>query len=108
MLEWLSEACLDVAKPLPSFSGERVVTVTTSAGTFHAVAFEALHGTQRDVALLADLPMFLRMHRLVTCAKLVRALDIADFKGMPAWMERLNDRLAGWVTSYRSALIFVP
>lgn len=46
LLLWLQDQGLRVTAPVPSTHGERVETVETEAGVFHALVFHALTGTQ--------------------------------------------------------------
>lgn len=49
LLTWLADRGLPVARPLPSRERSLVESVDTAAGTFHAVAFEALDGVEREL-----------------------------------------------------------
>lgn len=49
LLEWLAERGVSVARPVRSRSGNRIETIETSLGTFHAVAFERLLGRHREL-----------------------------------------------------------
>lgn len=50
----LADKGIPVAKPIRSLSGEYVESVDTALGTFHAVAFEALHGEQFEAEDLSS------------------------------------------------------
>lgn len=49
LLLWLAAAGIPVAVPVQSLAGNRIETVETAGGTFHAVLFPALAGEQRQV-----------------------------------------------------------
>ena len=49
LLEWLAREGLAVVRPVRSHNERSVETVATDWGTFHAVVFEALEGTQLEL-----------------------------------------------------------
>ncbi len=57
LLEWLAGQGLSVTRPLRSKSGNRVETIHTEVGDFHAVAFAGLPGVHLKTDEL-DLPRF--------------------------------------------------
>lgn len=54
LLGWLAGAKVDVALPVPSRLGNRVETVGTDWGEFHAVVFAAMVGQQLEISDLDD------------------------------------------------------
>jgi Ser/Thr protein kinase RdoA (MazF antagonist) len=54
LVEWLALEGLAVVRPVRSCNGRSVETVTTDWGTFHAVVFDALEGTQFELDDLDD------------------------------------------------------
>ena len=54
LVEWLAQEGLAVARPIRSCNGRSVETVATDWGTFHAVVFDALEGTQFGLDELDD------------------------------------------------------
>jgi Ser/Thr protein kinase RdoA (MazF antagonist) len=54
LVEWLAEEGLAVARPVQSRNERFVETVATDWGTFHAVVFDALEGTQFEFDELDD------------------------------------------------------
>ena len=53
---------------------------------------------------LAHLPLFLRLHQLVSFAKLHRSLEEAGLPDAPLWMTKLRVKLTAKRESYRPAL----
>ncbi|MHB8600332.1 MAG: phosphotransferase enzyme family protein [Ktedonobacteraceae bacterium] len=54
ILQWVARRGITVTSPLPSRSGNFVETVVTDLGTFHAVVFAGMEGTQLDIEYLND------------------------------------------------------
>ena len=54
LVEWLAEEGLAVVRPVRSHNERFVETVATDWGTFHAVVFDALEGTQFELDELDD------------------------------------------------------
>jgi Ser/Thr protein kinase RdoA (MazF antagonist) len=54
LVEWLAEEGLAVARPVQSRNERFVETIATDWGTFHAVVFDALEGTQFEIDELDD------------------------------------------------------
>ena len=54
--------------------------------------------TQEDLELI---PMFLRLHNLITFAKLHRALGIHEIQGEPVWLEELRKKMSRKMQIYR-------
>lgn len=51
--------------------------------------------------LLKDLPWFMRMHDLYTCARLIRSADLPKTVESPSWMPGLVQKVQGYVERYR-------
>jgi Ser/Thr protein kinase RdoA (MazF antagonist) len=68
-------------------------------------AFVAGYREQRSVtdAELRQLPLFLRIHNLVSFAKLLRAADIEDAQTAPAWVADLQAKLLRKAELYRES-----
>jgi Ser/Thr protein kinase RdoA (MazF antagonist) len=68
-------------------------------------AFVAGYREQRSVtdAELRQLPLFLRIHNLVSFAKLLRAADIEDAQTAPAWVADLQAKLLRKAQMYRES-----
>lgn len=56
--------------------------------------------TTLSEAMLANLPLFMRLHRLFFIARLKRALDIVDRTEVPDWVVKLCDKLSATVLQY--------
>jgi Ser/Thr protein kinase RdoA (MazF antagonist) len=92
LLRWLAGAGIAVAVPVPSKRSNDVETMTTAWGTFHAVVFPAVAGTQFALDEL-DLPQFQawgavlgRLHTtLTTCP-----VEISS--ALPTWREWLEQQ----------------
>jgi Ser/Thr protein kinase RdoA (MazF antagonist) len=54
ILQWVAQRGMTVTSPLPSRNGNFVETVMTHLGTFHAVVFAGLEGSQLDIEDLDD------------------------------------------------------
>ena len=54
ILQWVAERGITVTSPLPSENGNFIETVVTDLGTFHAVVFAGLEGSQLDIEGLDD------------------------------------------------------
>ena len=57
-----------------------------------------------DEELLDHLPLFLRMAKLLTYARLVRAMDLPDHSEEPAWLGSLRMKLKNWMNVYKASL----
>jgi Ser/Thr protein kinase RdoA (MazF antagonist) len=60
--------------------------------------------TPIDKRLLPELPGFLRMHKLIMFAKLLRAVDIPDSSEYPDWLLGLRAKLMAYVNRYRTEM----
>ncbi len=90
LLHWLAGAGIAVALPVPSRRSNDVETITTAWGTFHAVVFPAVEGTQFDLDELHP-PQFRawgavlgRLHATLTSCP----AEISSAR--PTWRERLE------------------
>jgi Ser/Thr protein kinase RdoA (MazF antagonist) len=54
-----------------------------------------------DMSLLQDFPWFMRMHNLVTYAKLLRSVDIPESHDHPEWLKGLREKLMDYIENYR-------
>ena len=54
ILQWVAQRGMSVTSPFPSRNGNFVETVVTDLGTFHAVVFAGLEGSQLDIEDLDD------------------------------------------------------
>ena len=54
ILQWVARRGMTVTSPFPSRNGNFVETVATDLGTFHAVVFAGLEGSQLDIEDLDD------------------------------------------------------
>lgn len=59
--------------------------------------------TELDTTILQDLPWFMRMHKLVTFAILLRTVDIEESEGDPDWLIGLRKKLIGYIEEYRAS-----
>jgi Ser/Thr protein kinase RdoA (MazF antagonist) len=57
--------------------------------------------TTVDMTLLKELSWFMRMHNLVSYAKLLRAVDIPESQDHPEWLIGLREKLLDYIESYR-------
>jgi len=57
-----------------------------------------------DAELVSQLPLFLRMARLLTYARLVRAMDLPPCAEDPAWLQSLRLKFENWLDDYRASL----
>lgn len=62
-------------------------------------AHRALHDE-----LVSQLPLFLRMARLLTYARLVRSMDLPPRADDPAWLQALRLKLENWLNDYKVSL----
>lgn len=51
---------------------------------------------------LAHIPLFVQMHNLMTFARLLSTLDVAEGDPVPEWLEAVRQRLIDKVASYRT------
>ncbi|MGE5561173.1 MAG: phosphotransferase enzyme family protein [Chloroflexota bacterium] len=56
--------------------------------------------TALDEAMLANLPLFVRLHRLFFIGRLRRSVDIVDRTAVPEWLAKIADKLSGAVAQY--------
>ncbi len=56
--------------------------------------------TKLDDAMLAHLPVFIRLHRLFFIGRLRRAVDIAGDADLPDWLLKLGGKLRGRIDAY--------
>lgn len=70
---------------------------------------EFLKGYQRetelDASLLSELPLFQRMHNLVTFAKLLHTVDIPEMQDQPVWLANLRSKLLNKLEDYRNSFL---
>lgn len=53
---------------------------------------------------IAQIPLFLRLVRLIQFARITRALDITKDSGQPDWLSGLIDKLEDRMDAYRMAI----
>jgi len=58
-----------------------------------------------DEELLSHLPTFLRMTKIFTYSRLVRAMDVPDHPDNPEWLRSLCLKLENWINAYRASLV---
>jgi Ser/Thr protein kinase RdoA (MazF antagonist) len=72
----------------------------------NALILEFIKGYQKQTVLNAnsikELPMFIRMHNLVTFSGLLRTVDIKDSTNLPEWLGNLKNKLEAYIDHYRS------
>jgi Ser/Thr protein kinase RdoA (MazF antagonist) len=92
----------DIAFALRDLFADQAEQIDTSDERFRT--FIAGYREIRDLSdhELAQLGLFLRVHKLVTFAKLLRAADI-DPQTAPPWIADLQDRLLGKAQTYRES-----
>ncbi len=54
--------------------------------------------------IVSQLPLFLRMAKLITYVRLVRSLDLPPRIDDPAWLQSLRVKLENWVDNYQASL----
>jgi Ser/Thr protein kinase RdoA (MazF antagonist) len=64
--------------------------------------YRTQHGLHAE--LVSQLPLFLRMAKLLTYARLVRTLDLPPLAGEPAWLQSLRLKLENWLDDYKAFL----
>jgi Ser/Thr protein kinase RdoA (MazF antagonist) len=64
--------------------------------------YETEHGL--DAELVSQLPLFLRMAKLLTYARIVRSMDLLPQIEDPAWLQALRVKLERWLDGYRASL----
>lgn len=79
-------------------SAKKVELQNESFQNFIAGYRQAKEFTQEDLELI---PMFLRLHNLITFAKLHRALGTHEAQGEPLWLEELRKKLTLKMQTYR-------
>ncbi|HEY6541955.1 MAG TPA: phosphotransferase, partial [Ktedonobacteraceae bacterium] len=57
-----------------------------------------------DAELVSQMPLFLRMAKLLTYARLVRSMDLLPQTEDPAWLQALRVKLERWLDAYRASL----
>jgi Ser/Thr protein kinase RdoA (MazF antagonist) len=60
--------------------------------------------TNIEVEMLQEIPWFLRMHKLVMYAKLLRAVDMDENEENPEWLTGLKNKLMNYISNYRLSL----
>ena len=83
-------------------SAENVELQNESFQNFVAGYRQAKQVTQQDLELV---PMFLRLHNLITFAKLHRAVGIPETAGEPVWLEQLRNKLILKMQIYRDGFL---
>lgn len=70
------------------------------------LAFMRGYRTQHelDAELVSQLPLFLRMAKLLTYARLVRSMDLSPHEGDPAWLHSLCLKFENWLDDYKASL----
>jgi len=58
-----------------------------------------------DEELISHLPTFMRLANLITYAKLVRAMDLANDQDYPEAYTSLLLKLENWVHNYKASLL---
>ncbi|GAC1311342.1 MAG: phosphotransferase enzyme family protein [Ktedonobacteraceae bacterium] len=64
--------------------------------------YRAQHGLHAE--LVSQVPMFVRVARLLTYARLVRSMDLPPHAEDPAWLQSLRLKLETWLDDYRASL----
>lgn len=88
LLAWLHQAGISVVRPIPSRSGDLVVTAESAIGPLHAVLFDHLDGEMRDLDMLS-------LTDMEQWGAAVGRLH-ATFASAP---DRFRARQAGWETA---------
>lgn len=70
------------------------------------LAFIRGYRTQHELhaELMSQLPLLLRMAKLLTYAQLVRTLDLPPHVGEPAWLQSLRLKLENWLDNYKASI----
>jgi Ser/Thr protein kinase RdoA (MazF antagonist) len=89
-LNWLGGAGLPIARPVPSYRGNFVETVTTDSGTFNACVFPALPGTQREIEQLDPAGFRSWGAALGRLHAAVHSYPHARSSARPSWQHRLE------------------
>ncbi|SFA85634.1 MULTISPECIES: phosphotransferase enzyme family protein [unclassified Bacillus (in: firmicutes)] len=61
--------------------------------------------TDLDVNLFSDIHGFIRMHKLVLFAKIIRSVNVEESQDHPDWLNNLRLKLLNKIDSYRSSLV---
>jgi len=64
--------------------------------------YRTQHGLHAE--LVSQLPLFLRMAKLLTYARLVRSLDLPPHVEDPAWLQSLRSKFENWLDDYKVSL----
>lgn len=64
--------------------------------------YRTQHGLHAE--LVSQLPLFLRMAKLLTYARLVRAMDLPPHGEDPAWLQSLRLKFENWLDDYKASL----
>jgi Ser/Thr protein kinase RdoA (MazF antagonist) len=64
--------------------------------------YRSQHGLPAE--LVSQLPLFLRMAKLLNYARLIRTLDLPPQAGEPAWLQSLRLKLENWLDDYKASL----
>ena len=80
-----------------------------AGGDLHATGMRAFLGGYAAHTPLADeqiaqIPLFLRLVRLIQFARIIRALNITKDSGQPDWLSGLIDKLKDRMDAYRMVL----
>ncbi len=64
--------------------------------------YRTQHGLHPE--LVSQLPLFLRMAKLLTYARLVRSMDLPPWVGDPVWLHSLRLKFENWLDDYKASL----
>jgi Ser/Thr protein kinase RdoA (MazF antagonist) len=59
--------------------------------------------TELDMALLKEIPMFMKLHDIVSFAKLLRSVDIPESDEYPEWLVNLKSKFVRKLEDYRQS-----
>src|SRR5260370_9895304 len=65
--------------------------------------YRTQHGLMH-AELVSQLPLFLRMAKLLPYARLVRTMDLPPHGGDPAWLQSLRLKFENWLDDYKASL----
>jgi Ser/Thr protein kinase RdoA (MazF antagonist) len=60
--------------------------------------------TKLDIDILKEVSGFVRLHKLVSLAKLIRTVDIEESQEYPDWLINLQKKLCGLIEEYRLSI----
>ena len=92
---------MDIAFALRDLFREEI-DLNTSAFLAFIRGYRTQHALHAE--LVSHLPLFLRMAKLLTYARLVRTLDLPPQAGDPAWLHSLRLKLENWLDDYKASL----